>query len=54
MNFANEIFKTKPGRHIVAVFKDGSSAVYTTNILYLLKTDNSVDYIYDAATGEIL
>lgn len=54
MNFASEIFKTKAGAPIVAGFKNGSTANYTSNIFNLLATDPDVEYIIDAETGEVL
>lgn len=39
---------------ITAYFKDGTVADYTTDILYLLKTDNTVETIIDGITGEVI
>lgn len=43
-----------PSNDVVAVFKDGRKATYTTAIIHLLKTDPAIEYVYDAMTGEIL
>ena len=39
---------------ITAYFKDGTVADYTTDILYLLKTDKDVFCITDGITGEVI
>lgn len=54
MNFANEIFNTAAGEPITAVFRNGTSAQYTTNILSLLASDPDTEYIYHSETGEVL
>ena len=54
MNFANEIFNTTAGEPIVAIFKNGSRAEYTTNIFNLLTSDPDTECIYDAETGEVI
>lgn len=54
MNFANEIFNTTAGKPIVAIFKNGSRAEYTTNIFNLLTSDPDTECIYDAETGEVI
>jgi hypothetical protein len=53
-DFLKALFGKTDARRIVAVFKDGSEATYTENILKLLKTDPDVQHIYDAETGEII
>ena len=41
-------------REIVVTFMDGSSAVYTTAVLRLLKGDPAVWKIVDRDTGEVI
>ena len=45
---------SRTGREVIAVFRDGRKINYTITILYLLKTDPEILYVYDAETGEIL
>jgi hypothetical protein len=53
-NFFLDTLTAEQGAPIVATFKDGTSAQYTSNILNLLKSDKSVINIIDATTGECL
>lgn len=39
---------------ITAIFRNGTTATYTTSIFELLKTDPSVQEIIDNETGELL
>ncbi len=41
-------------RDIVAKFKDGREATYTTDVLNLLFTDKDIDTVYDLETGEVI
>lgn len=41
-------------RNIVAKFKDGREATYTTDVLNLLFTDNDIETVYDQETGEVI
>ena len=52
--FINAISNNKKIHPITAYFKDGTSADYTTDILYLLKTDKDVICITDGETGEVI
>ena len=52
--FINAISNNKKIHPITSYFKDGTSADYTTDILYLLKTDNTVETITDGITGEVI
>ena len=52
--FIRDLFETKPGKKIVAVFRSGRECEYTTNIYNLLITDPDIVTIYDYETGEIL
>ena len=54
MNFANEIFNAAAGEPITAIFRDGTRAQYTTNILSLLASDPDTECIYNSDTGEVL
>ena len=46
--------KGENAMEILAKFRDGREAVYTTGIFELLVTDPFVEWIVDANTGEIL
>ena len=50
----NAMFNNEEHHKIIAYFRNGNSATYTTNILNLLKTDPDVIDIIDAETGEII
>lgn len=53
-NFFIDTLTAKQGAPIVATFKDGTSAQYTSNIINLLKSDSTVKHITSATTGELL
>lgn len=53
-NFFIDTLRAKQGAPIIATFKDGTSAQYTSNILNLLKADSDIINIIDATTGECL
>ena len=52
--FINAIGSNQKIHPITAYFKDGTVADYTTDILYLLKTDKDVFCITDGITGEVI
>lgn len=53
-DFIRAMFGTTTAREVVAVFKNGTQATYTAEILEALKADAFVECVYDAETGEIL
>lgn len=52
--FTNAVFNTEPGRSITVRFTDNREMNFTTNILNLLKSDPSVEWIADSETGELI
>lgn len=52
--FLHDVYFTKPGTPIVAIFKSGREEHFTTNIYNLLITDPDVVTIYNNLTGEIM
>ncbi len=52
--FINGICNNDHSRDIIAVFKNGREIGYTYDIFELLKTDKTIETIYDANTGEII
>lgn len=48
------IVDLKERRNIVAKFRDGREANYTTDILNMLLTDEDIDTVYDQETGEVI
>lgn len=52
--FLETVFATAKGGPVTAYFKNGTSADYTTDILDMLKDDNTVAFITDGETGEII
>lgn len=53
-NFFIESLLQNPGVEIIATFRDGSAAIYTTNIFNLLASDPEVENIINAETGEVV
>lgn len=50
----NAIGALDTGKRVMAYFKNGKTGTYTEAIMDLLKTDQSVEVIIDAETGEVL
>lgn len=53
-DFTRAIFGKTSAKEIIAYFKNGQNATYTMEIFNALKTDNAIEFIIDAETGEIL
>ena len=45
---------TAQAKKIIATFENGNEATYTTNVFWLLVSDNATVSITDADTGEAL